>query len=126
MSTCMLFVFAALLEYAVVQFLSRQTDGKLYQQKCEEMRLLKLPGGAQQMDNEDRFHENFSSAWNLFRDKSCLENHQKLRRMRQNMKRTWLGFIVEFLEEHFFLNEFFDPGENSCGQNFEIGWSLSF
>ena len=51
----MLFVFAALLEYAVVQFLSRQTDGKLYQQKCEEMRLLKLPGGAQQMDNEDRF-----------------------------------------------------------------------
>lgn len=56
MSTCMLFVFAALLEYAVVQFLSRQTDGKLYQQKCEEMRLLKLPGGAQQMDNEDRFH----------------------------------------------------------------------
>ena len=25
------------------------------------------------------------------------------------MKRTWLGFIVEFLEEHFFLNEFFDP-----------------
>ena len=53
----MLFVFAALLEYAVVQFLSRQTDGKLYQQKCEEMRLLKLPGGAQQMDNEDRFHD---------------------------------------------------------------------
>ena len=52
----MLFVFAALLEYAVVQFLSRQTDGKLYQQKCEEMRLLKLPGGAQQMDNEGRFH----------------------------------------------------------------------
>ena len=28
------------------------------------------------------------------------------------MKRTWLGFIVEFLEEHFFLNEFFDPGKN--------------
>ena len=56
MSTCMLFVFAALLEYAVVQFLSRQTDGKLYQQKCDEMRLLKLPGGALQMDNEERFH----------------------------------------------------------------------
>ena len=43
MSTCMLFVFAALLEYAVVQFLSRQSDGKLYQQKCAEMRLLSDP-----------------------------------------------------------------------------------
>lgn len=42
------------------------------------------------------------------------------------MKRTWLGFIVEFLEEHFFLNEFFDPGENPCGQKFEIELSLSF
>ena len=46
--------------------------------------------------------------------------------MRQNMKRTWLGFIVEFLEEHFFLNEFFDPGQDhsNCPCRVWVGFSL--
>ena len=41
MATCLLFVFSALLEYAVVNFLSRQTKIKMRDRLKEKKRVMK-------------------------------------------------------------------------------------
>ena len=33
----------------------------------------------------------------------------EIKKMRENMKKTWFGFIVEYLESHLCLNDIFDP-----------------
>ena len=46
MTTCMIFVFAALLEYAIVQWISRKDkDSAFYKRKIQEIRAKNDPNG---------------------------------------------------------------------------------
>ena len=46
MTTCMIFVFAALLEYAIVQWISRKDkDSAFYKRKIQEIRARNDPNG---------------------------------------------------------------------------------
>lgn len=66
MTTCMIFVFAALLEYAVVQWISRQEqEGAFYQKKMNQMRAKKDPHYTYE-SQFDKVRNCFQNSWFSF------------------------------------------------------------